>query len=121
MPKKALMQGHVKMDQITCVVQRGKADSIIKAAMKAGATGVTIYFARGTGIREKLGLLGIAISPEKEVFFITCCQEDTDQIFDAIVKEGNMETPAQGIVYVHEIKRIAGIPIPPKALIKEPG
>jgi nitrogen regulatory protein P-II 1 len=50
---------------ITCIVQRGSADDVMKAANKAGATGATIYFARGTGVRERLGLLGIAIQAEK--------------------------------------------------------
>ena len=113
MADKQAMQGHVNLDQITCVVQRGKADGIVKAAMKAGAKGATIFFARGTGIRERLGLLGIAISPEKEVFFVVCPKNETDLIFDAIVKAANLETPAQGIMYVNEIKRVAGIPIPP--------
>jgi nitrogen regulatory protein PII len=107
------------MDQITVVVQRGKADGIIKAAMKAGAKGATIYFARGTGIREKLGLLGIAISPEKEAFFMICPQNETDVIFDAVVKAANLETPAQGIMYVNTITRIAGIPLPPEFIVNK--
>ena len=46
---------------ITCVVQRGKADEIIKAAQEVGAQGATAYYARGGGIRERLGILGVAI------------------------------------------------------------
>ena len=48
---------------ITCVVQRGNGDAISKAAMKAQAGGATTFFARGTGIRERLGLMGLAIVP----------------------------------------------------------
>ncbi len=32
---------------ITCIVQRGIADKIVTAAKEAGATGATIYYARG--------------------------------------------------------------------------
>lgn len=103
------MSNGITLNLITCVIQRGKADDIVKQAMKAGAKGATIAFARGTGIREKLGLLGIAISPEKEMIMIVANEKETDPIFDAIVKAAKLDTPAQGIAYVHEIKRIAGI------------
>ena len=39
----------------------------IQAAREAGAQGATVHFARGTGIRERLGLLGVAVEVEKEV------------------------------------------------------
>ena len=42
---------------ITCIVQRGVADRIISAAHDAGAQGATVFYARGTGVRERLGLL----------------------------------------------------------------
>ena len=34
---------------ITCIVQRGLADTIIEAAREAGAQGATVHFARGMG------------------------------------------------------------------------
>ncbi|MBT3922205.1 MAG: P-II family nitrogen regulator, partial [Nitrospina sp.] len=36
---------------ITCIVQRGVADTIIQAAREAGAQGATVHFARGMGVR----------------------------------------------------------------------
>ena len=38
---------------ITCVVQRGHADKVAKAAVQAGAKGATISFARGMGARDQ--------------------------------------------------------------------
>ena len=46
---------------ITCIVEKGQADGIVKAARQAGATGATVYYARGSGVRERLGLLGVAV------------------------------------------------------------
>ena len=43
---------------ITCIVQRGLADTIIQAAREGGAQGATVHFARGMGVRERLGILG---------------------------------------------------------------
>lgn len=41
---------------ITCIVQRGKADKAVDAALKAGAEGATTFYARGTGVRQRLFL-----------------------------------------------------------------
>lgn len=50
---------------ITGIVQRGKAEKVVKAAMEAGAQGATVFYARGTGVRQKLGFVGKLIQPEK--------------------------------------------------------
>jgi len=97
-----------KLDLITVVVQRGRAERIVKRALKAGAGGATIWFARGSGIRERLGLLGIAISPEKEVIIIVTDPKITDAVFDAVVKAGKLDVPGHGIAFVTEVKKSAG-------------
>ena len=97
---------------ITCVVQRGKADKVAKAALDAGAGGATIFFARGMGLREKLGLLGLAIVPEKEVIMILCGKTNTPEIFAAVVKAAKLDVPGMGIAYVSPITAVAGIVAP---------
>lgn len=97
------------LELITCVIQRGKGDTIAKAAVEAGAGGATVFFARGLGLRERLGLLGLAIVPEKEVVMIVCKKEETPSIFDAIVEAGKLETPGMGIAYVIPIHAVAGL------------
>jgi nitrogen regulatory protein PII len=97
------------LDLITCVLQRGKADKLVKAAMNAGASGATISFARGMGLRERLGLLGFAIVPEKEVITIVCEKKSTQRIFAAIVKAGKLDLPGMGIAYVQPISMAVGL------------
>ncbi|MCD4812703.1 P-II family nitrogen regulator [bacterium] len=98
----------IKYNLITCIVQRGKADAVWKAAQKAGAGGVTIHFARGKGVRENLGILGIAISPEKEVLQLVVAEKQTDAIFDEIVKAAKLDTPGMGFAFVQEVRRVVG-------------
>jgi nitrogen regulatory protein PII len=96
---------------ITCIVQRGRADDVMKAASAAGASGATIYFARGTGIREKLGLLGIAIQAEKEVISICVPEGNAQPVFDAMVKAGKLNTPGMGFIYQTKVdKAVTYIP-----------
>ena len=94
---------------IVCVIQRGKGDTVAKAAMSAGAGGATIFFARGMGHRERLGLLGLAIVPEKEVLLIVCRQEESRAVFDAVVTTGKLDTPGMGIAFVIPIHEVAGL------------
>ncbi len=94
--------------QITCIIQRGKGDRIIKAAIKAGAGGGTLHFARGTGTRETLGLLGLAIVPEKEVVKVICREREKDRIFQAIVDAGKLDIPGMGIAFVTRLEQVAG-------------
>lgn len=94
---------------ITCVIQRGKADKVVKAALDAGAAAATVFFGRGMGLRERLGLLGLAIVPEKEVIMIVAPDIDAQRIFDVIVEAANLDTPGMGIAYTTPILQVAGL------------
>lgn len=94
---------------ITCVVQRGRADKICKAALAAGAAGATVFFARGMGIRERLGLLGLAVVPEKEVILILSPTTQVETIFNALVKAGNLDTPGFGLAFISDVANVAGL------------
>ena len=52
---------------ITCILQTGLAEDVLEAAKNIGAQGATINYARGTGIRERMGLLGVTVDEQKEV------------------------------------------------------
>lgn len=95
------------VSMITCVVQRGKADEIVKAAQEVGAQGATIYYARGGGIRERLGLLGMAIEVEKEVINILVANDQIDRVFEKMYIAGNLDTPGMGIMYVTPLEKAA--------------
>lgn len=92
---------------ITCVIQRGKADDIVKAAQEVGAQGATIYFARGGGVRERLGVLGLAIEVEKEVINILVANDQIDRVFEKIYIAGNLDTPGMGIMFVTPLEKAA--------------
>ncbi|MBI5574442.1 MAG: P-II family nitrogen regulator [Elusimicrobia bacterium] len=97
-----------ELNLITCIVQRGKADRVVKDAIKSGAEGATVFYARGTGVRQKLGFWGKIITPEKEVILIITKKEDTDTVFEAIIKSGKLDKPGQGFAFVHSVDRAVG-------------
>ncbi|MCB2107819.1 MAG: P-II family nitrogen regulator [Rhodobacteraceae bacterium] len=92
---------------ITCVVQRGVADAIIKAAREAGAQGATVSFGKGMGVRERLGVLGVAVNVEKEVINIVVSTEQVDRVFEKMYLAGNLDTPGMGIMFTTKLEKAA--------------
>ena len=102
---------------ITCIVQRGIADDIITAAREAGAQGATVHYAKGMGIRERLGVLGVAVEVEKEVINIVVSTEQADKILEKIYLAGKLDTPGMGLVYITPLEKAATY-VPPDILKK---
>ena len=92
---------------VTCIVQRGAADNIITAAQEVGAQGATVYYARGGGVRERLGVLGLAIEVEKEVINILVATNQIDRIFEKMFIAGKLDTPGMGIMFVTHLDKAA--------------
>ena len=65
------------VSEITCVVQKGMADEIVQSLLDAGIQGATVHSGVGTGIRERMGLLGVAVEVERE---IVIKQEDVYEV-----------------------------------------
>ena len=58
--------------------QNNLAETVLEAAKNSGAQGATINYARGTGVRERLGLLGVTIDEQKEVIRIIVSEDQAD-------------------------------------------
>ena len=102
---------------ITCIVQRGLADDILKAAWEAGAQGATIYYARGSGVRERLGVLGVTVELEKEVINIVVAADQVDRVFEKMYLAGKLDTPGMGFIYVTPLEKAATY-VPPEIITK---
>ena len=100
---------------ITCVVQRGLGEKIVRAARGAGAQGATIFYAKGSGVRERLGVLGVAVEVEKEVVNIVVSSEQASDVFDRVYLAGELDTPGMGFMYVTALERAATY-VPPEVL-----
>lgn len=100
---------------ITCIVQRGSGDDIVRAAQGAGAQGATIYYARGGGMRERLGVLGVCVEVEKEVVNILVSSDQQDEVFNSIYLAGKLDTPGMGIAYITPLDKAATY-VPPEVL-----
>jgi nitrogen regulatory protein PII len=93
---------------LTVIVQVGLAEDILKAARDAGATaGAISHHARGIGVRERLGILGVAVETEKDVISVLVSNEQRDLIFDTIYRAAGLDTPGRGFIYVTPLEKAA--------------
>ena len=92
---------------ITAVVTVGRADTILKAVRNAGAMGGIVHLARGTGIRERLGLLAIAVEAEKEVVSVITASDYQDFLAEVIYNAGELGVPGDGYLTVTALERMA--------------
>jgi nitrogen regulatory protein P-II 1 len=92
---------------ITCVVQTGNADVILKAARDAGATASLVHHGRGIGLRERLGILGVAVDAEKDVVTVLVSTEQQEIVANNIYKAGQLDTPEGGFLYITSLEKVA--------------
>lgn len=93
---------------ITCVIQEGRGDMILKAARKLGVSiGASVYHAKGTGARERFGLWGIAVETEKDVVSVLVSAEQRDMVFDELYRAGELDTPGVGFMYITPLEKVA--------------
>lgn len=96
-------------DLIVTIVDRGKADKLVKASKEAGAQGGTILHGRGTGIHDVKSLLGLVIEPEKEIILTVITTDKTEQVLRALVQAGELTKPGTGICFVLPLRGVMGI------------
>jgi len=106
------MAENKEMDLITAVVRRSRADAALEAALKAGAPGITYFWARGTGVKENLGYAGTLIESEKQVLWCVTSKETTQTVLGAIAEAANLDLPGEGFAYVQPVTDSVGF-LPP--------
>lgn len=91
----------------TCIVAQGRGDEAIRVASDLGVGGALVHQARGTGVRERLGLLGIAVEAEKDVVTAIAATEQCDQIVHSLYAKLGLDRPGAGMIFVMPPDRMA--------------
>jgi nitrogen regulatory protein P-II 1 len=92
---------------ITCVVQKGLADTINQSLLDAGIQGATVHQGIGTGIRERMGILGVAVEVEREIISVLVAKDQVDRIFERMYLAGRLDTPGMGYIYATPLLQAA--------------
>lgn len=90
---------------LTCILSMaGSGEQLARIALTLGAGVPVISRGTGTGIRDRLGLLRIAIPPEKDVVRLMIPAHDADGIRRLLIEEGRLDRPGGGFLYQTPIR-----------------
>lgn len=92
---------------ITCIVPSGRGDEVIKVAREAGIGGAILYQAHGSGVRERLGLLGIAVDAERDVVTMLAATDHRDLVMYNLYTQLGLEVPGAGVIYAMPLDKVA--------------
>lgn len=93
---------------MTIVVESGLEETILKAARDIGATiGAIAHNAKGIGVRERLGMLGLAIETEKNVINLFVSTEQRDATLNYLYRAAGLDTPGRGYIYITPLEKVA--------------
>ena len=81
------------------ITDRGSGEAVALAALRAGAQGATITYVRGYGLRDRLGLLRITKTHDKELIVVVVDQYDRDAVFEAMAGTGRVAQPGRGLIF----------------------
>lgn len=88
---------------ICCVLQRGQANEVARVALDMGLSVPAISFGQGMGIRDRLGLLRVAIPGQKEIVHITASRYDAETLMRMMIRAGQLDRPGKGFIYTYPI------------------
>lgn len=88
---------------INCVVQRGLANDLGRRALEAGAHVPSVNFGIGMGVRNRLGLLRVAIPAEKETISLLVDEQDRDETLEILVAAGRLDQPGRGFLAAYPV------------------
>ena len=92
---------------ITCVVNRGRGDEAIEFAKEVGLVGAIVYHARGEGVRERLGLLGIAVETEKDIVTMVSPVDNRDLVINHLYTKLGLDRAGAGVIYATPLDKMA--------------
>jgi nitrogen regulatory protein PII len=104
-----MLECGIKLNLIVTIVNRGFSEDVVYASKKAGAEGGTVISGRGSGIHENTKIMGIPIEPEKDIVLTLIPREKTDGVLHAISDTAGLDKPGNGIAFVIEVEKAAGI------------
>jgi len=95
---------------IVTIVRQGWGNAVLKASVKAGATGGTVLLGRGIGVNEKEKIFGIPIEPQKEIVLTLVEADAVDAILQEIITAVELNAPGHGLAFVLPVSRVLGVP-----------
>jgi nitrogen regulatory protein PII len=94
---------------IVVVAQFKDEKKVLNAICEAGASGITYFYGRGTGVRQKLGFLGNLIQKEKVIFLTAVPSSKSTSTIESINKNADLDKPGKGFACVLKLDQVFGL------------
>ncbi|NCA81478.1 MAG: hypothetical protein EOM72_01855 [Opitutae bacterium] len=85
-------------DLVFCIVQRGRGGELARAMLEMGLGVPIVSYGEGMGMRDRLGLLRIAIPQEKEILWFLVPPGDSDLVVDVSLRKAGLREPGRGFL-----------------------
>ena len=93
---------------LTCVVQPGHKEEILKAARDVGAiSGAISHSARGIGARERLGVWGVAVEAGRDIISILVSSGQRDLVYDTLYRAAGLDVTGKGYIYITPLEKVS--------------
>lgn len=96
-------------EAIVVIVERGKANEVVKKVTDAGAHGATIAFGRGSGEQVFSFFRSLQVESSKEIILIIAKSETLPALFDVVVDAAKVKEKGKGIAFTVPINNLVGI------------
>jgi hypothetical protein len=77
----------------------GAGENLYSVALKLGAGVPIVALGLSAGVRDRMGLIRITISPEKELAFLLVPSHDAEGLQRLLIEEGHLDRPGGGFLY----------------------
>lgn len=94
---------------IVVIVERGKANEIVKKVAEAGAHGATIAYGRGTGEQVFSFFRSLQIESSKEIILIIVENQKLQPLFDVVIEAAKVKEKGKGIAFTIPICNLVGL------------
>ena len=94
-----------KLTSLTCTVQQGRGDNIIQSLLGLGVPMPQITAGLGTGLRDKLSLIRVALPAEKDVVHAVVSPHEATDILGSLVNTGKLDQLGSGFIYESPLAR----------------
>ncbi len=92
---------------ITCVVAAVRADEVLLAGRDVGAGGAIVQTVQGYGMRERLGVLGVAVEAQQAVITFLVSTDQQDVIFDTLYRVAAFDQMGAGYMFITPLDKAA--------------
>ena len=94
---------------VFCIVNEGFSEAVMDAAREAGATGGTVFGARGTASVDAEKKFGIIVEPQKEIVMILVDTKIKEAVLKNLYEEVGLQTAGQGIAFTLPVAQVVGL------------